>query len=141
MRQATTVKHLGYIGRLFFASGGSLLPILLIFVLLLAPIKTLGFGLPRLSAGYDCDDDALAMLDRLTTLGIQAVPMVGNLDMTGEAYLELNHVWIVAEIAGIRLAFDLGAPRLDWQHYEGYPITRAKLLEFVANDFQRNRPD
>lgn len=115
-------------------AGGLFLFLLLVFALLPVLTKTLVFGLPAPSALYDCDDGALAMLDRLTALGIKATPVVGDLNKTGEEYLELNHVWLIAEVAGIRIALDWGTPWLDRQHYEGYPITRAKLLEFVAGD-------
>ncbi len=119
-------------GRRF--AGGLFLFLLVVFALLPALTKTLLFGLPDPSALYDCDDAALAMLDRLAALGIEATPVVGDLRKTGEEYRELTHVWLIAEIAGVKIAFDWGTPWLDRQHYEGYPITRAKLLEFVELD-------
>ncbi len=115
-------------------AGGLFLFVLVVFALLPVLTKTLLFRLPSPSAVYDCDDGALAMLDRLAALGIEATPVVGDLTRTGEEYRELTHVWLIAEIAGVRIALDWGTPWLDRQHYEGYPITRAKLLEFVEGD-------
>ncbi len=114
----------------------SFLIVLFIFALIPVFTKTLVFKLPALSDSYDCDDGALAMLDRFTELGIRAIPIVGNIHQTGEDYLESDHVWILAEIAGIWIAFDRGMPWFDPQRYEGYPVTRGKLLEFVAQDFR-----
>ena len=110
--------------------------IILLLVICLFPIftKYMVFRLPDPSPLYDCDDAALAMLDRLTALGISATAIVGDLDKTGETYDELTHVWVIAEIAGLTIAFDQGEPWLDKQHYEGYPITRDELLEFVEFD-------
>ena len=113
------------------------LVLLIFFALLPLLIESLLFKLPAPSAFYDCDDAALAMLDRLTALGIKATAIVGDLEKTGETYNELTHVWIIAEIAGVRLALDWGTPQLGRQHYEGYPITRAKLVEFVEFDLAR----
>lgn len=120
--------------RLLRFAGGLFLFLLVVFALLPVLTKTLLFRLPDPSAVYDCDDGVLAMLDRLDALGIEATPVVGDLGKTGEEYRELTHVWLIAEIAGVRIALDWGTPWFDRQHYEGYPITRAKLLEYVAGD-------
>ncbi len=120
--------------RRFRFAGGLFLFVLVVFALLPVLTKTLLFGLPVPSDVYDCDDGTLAMLDRLAALGIEATPVVGDLDKTGEEYRELTHVWLIVEIAGVRIALDWGTPWLDRQHYEGYPITRAKLLEYVEGD-------
>lgn len=90
--------------------------------------------MPSPSPAFDCDDGALLMLDRLSNLGIKAIPMVGDLETTGEKYQEIKHVWLLVEIGGINVAFDWGTPWLDKQHYEGYPITYEQLLQFVEQD-------
>ncbi len=102
--------------------------------------KTLLFQLPHPSAAFDCDDGTLFMYDRLSNLGIQATPFVGNLLTTGEKYSEINHIWILVEIGGITIAFDWGTPWFDKQHYEGYPINYQELVEFVKQD-QYNSAD
>ncbi len=114
--------------------------ILAVFVLAvcLFPVftKHMVFRLPSQSALYDCDDAVLATLTKLDALGVSAFPVVGNLGETGEARSEIDHAWVIAEIAGMQIAFDWGEPWLDRQHYEGYPITRGQLLEYVEFDLK-----
>ncbi len=107
----------------------------LIFIGLLPVItKTLLFQLPHPSATFDCDDGTLLMYNRLSDLGIQATPFVGNLLTSGEEYSEIDHIWILVEIGGLSIAFDWGTPWFDKQHYEGYPISYAEMIEFVKQD-------
>lgn len=107
----------------------------IIFVSLLPILtKTLLFEMPGPSDAFDCDDGVLLMYERLSSIGIKSVPIVGDLDTTGEKYQEIKHVWLLAEIAGINIAFDWGTPWLDRQHYEGYPITYDQLVQFVKQD-------
>lgn len=103
---------------------------------LLSPIivRTAFFQMPDYSSDFDCDDGALLMTDRLQSVGIKAVPILGNLEMTGEKYLQSDHVWVIAEVAGRQVALDRGVLRLDRQHYEGFLISREQLLRFVAQD-------
>ena len=108
----------------------------LVFIGLLPILaKTLFFQLPQPSVAFDCDDGTLLMYDRLSNLGIQVTPFVGNLLTTGEKYSEIDHIWILVEIGGMTIAFDWGTPRLDKQHYEGYPISYQELVEFVEQDY------
>jgi hypothetical protein len=108
------------------------------------------FGLPQLnpafyphvnepSATYDCDDDTLDMYQYFERLGFDCMPVVGNLDMSGESYMESNHVWLLVNTGGKLIAYDWGKPRYDKQHYEGYKITLDYLIYAVWQD-QRN-PD
>ena len=83
---------------------------------------------------FDCDDATLVMLQRFSSVGIKAVPILGNLKVSGEKYQEIDHVWVLAQIGGIKVAFDWGAPWLDKQHYEGFPITYDQLVGFVEQD-------
>ena len=87
-----------------------------------------------MSDRFDCDDGALLMMERFKSIGITSTPVLGNLKKTGEQYLEIDHVWLLADIAGIKVAFDWGAPCPDNQHYEGFPITREQLLFFIDQD-------
>jgi hypothetical protein len=100
-------------------------------------VRTLFFSMPEYSSSFDCDDGALPMMERLQYVGITATPVLGNLKITGEQYLETDHVWVVIEIAGRWLALDRGVFSFARQHYEGFPISRQQLLEFVAQDLDR----
>jgi hypothetical protein len=100
-------------------------------------VRTTFFRMPEYSASFDCDDGALLMMDRLQGMGITGIPVLGNLKITGEQYLESDHVWLVIEIAGRWIALDRGAVSFDSQHYEGFPISRQQLLEFVAQDLDK----
>jgi hypothetical protein len=89
---------------------------------------------PAPSASFDCDDDALAMYRHFRSLGIDATPIIGNLDMDGEKYLECNHVWLLVKSGHVNIAYDWGLPRFDSQHYEGYTISLDYLLHAVQQD-------
>ncbi len=107
---------------------------ILFLVLLPLLMPTLFFHLPEPSPDFDCDDSTLLMYQRLSGLGVRAVPVVGDLEATGERYQDVTHVWLIVELGGIKLALDWGMPWLDRQHYEGYPITYQRLLDFVEQD-------
>jgi len=93
-------------------------------------------ALPESSDTFDCDDSALAMYTYFHGLGIEATPIIGNLKMDGEAYMDSNHVWLMVRSGGWEIAYDWGTPRLDRQHYEGYEISLEQLLAAVAQDRQ-----
>jgi len=86
------------------------------------------------AAAYDCDDAALDMYRHFEELGIESTPIVGNLDITGETYMQSNHVWLLVKSGGCQVAYDWGTPRFDRQHYEGYEITLDYLLYAVEQD-------
>jgi hypothetical protein len=92
--------------------------------------------LPHASASFDCDDAALAMYRHFQSLGIEATPIIGNLKMDGETYMESNHVWLLVNFGDRQIAYDWGTPRFDRQHYEGYTISLDFLLSAVAQDQQ-----
>lgn len=92
------------------------------------------FDMPQPSPEFDCDDGTLLMMERLSTLGIKSTPILGSLKKNGESYLESDHIWLLANIAGLRIAFDWGEPRFNAQHYEGYEVTLQQLLVFVEED-------
>jgi len=91
---------------------------------------------PGPSATFDCDDSALQMYREFERIGIKATPIVGNLDKSGEAYMESNHVWLLVKSGDKEIAYDWGTPRFDRQHYEGYTITIDYLLHAVEQDKQ-----
>ncbi len=93
-------------------------------------------SLPRASATFDCDDCALAMYQHFQSLGIESTPIIGNLKMDGEAYMESNHVWLLVKSGDGEIAYDWGTPRFDRQHYEGYKISLDMLLSAVEQDKQ-----
>lgn len=93
-------------------------------------------SLPRASATFDCDDSALAMYQHFQSLGIESTPIIGNLKMDGEAYMESNHVWLLVKSGDGEIAYDWGTPRFDRQHYEGYKISLDMLLSAVEQDKQ-----
>ena len=107
-------------------------------LVLLAPlvVREAFFRLPAYSAAFDCDDATLLMMERLQGIGITGTPMLGNLKVSGELYQESDHIWLLADIAGSRLAFDRGVFYIDRQHYEGFPLSKQQLLEFIAQDYQ-----
>ncbi len=86
------------------------------------------------SAAFDCDDSALETYRYFQELGIESTPIVGNLDMEGENYMECNHVWLLVKSGDREIAYDWGTPRLDRQHYEGYTISLEYLLHAVEQD-------
>ena len=89
---------------------------------------------PEPSATFDCDDSALAMYRHFERLGIESTPIVGNLEVSGEAYMESNHVWLLVKSGDRKIAYDWGSPRFDRQPYEGYAISLDYLLYAVAED-------
>jgi hypothetical protein len=102
-------------------------------------------GLPRFSPvlfpavgepseTYDCDDETLDMYRQFTSRGLEAIPVVGNLEMTGEKFTQSNHVWLLVRSGEKLIAYDWGTPRFDTQHYEGYKITLDYLLYAVQQD-------
>jgi hypothetical protein len=86
------------------------------------------------SPTYDCDDGTLDTYRYFESLGIESTPIVGNLDMDGEEYMESNHVWLLVKSGDKDIAYDWGIPRFDRQHYEGYPISLEYLLYAVEQD-------
>jgi len=90
------------------------------------------------SATYDCDDETLDMYRHFQTLGIDSVPIVGNLEMDGEKYAEADHVWLLVKTGGKYIAYDWGTPRFDRQHYEGYTITPDYLVYAAEQDKKGN---
>ena len=101
-------------------------------LLQLNPVLFPAVGEP--TAAYDCDDNTLAMYRHFEELGIESTPVVGNLDMTGESYLQSNHVWLLVGSGPNKIAYDWGTPRLDRQHYEGFKIDLDYLLYVVQQD-------
>ena len=91
-------------------------------------------ALPEPSPTFDCDDGTLDMYHHFQNLGIQSTPIVGNLDMQGEEYMDCNHVWLLVSSGDRQIAYDWGIPKFDSQHYEGYTISLDYLLYAVAQD-------
>jgi hypothetical protein len=91
-------------------------------------------ALPEPSPTFDCDDGTLNMYHHFQNLGIQSTPIVGNLDMQGEEYMDCNHVWLLVRSGDRQIAYDWGIPKFDSQHYEGYTISLDYLLYAVAQD-------
>ena len=105
--------------------------------LTLSRLSTIVFPvLPESSATFDCDDSALTMYQHFKSLGIEATPIIGNLKMKDEAYMESDHVWLLVKSGDKEIAYDWGTPRFDRQHYEGYSISLDYLLRAVAEDKQ-----
>ena len=95
--------------------------------------------LPRVkapSATYDCDDATLDMYREFQSRGIQAMPIVGNLNTDNETFDECDHVWLLVQSGDKEIAYDWGLPRFDKQHYEGYVVSLDYLLEAVAADLE-----
>ena len=90
--------------------------------------------MPGPSASFDCDDGTLLMYERLARVGINSVVIAGNLHLSGEEYKDIDHVWLLADLGGRKIAFDWGMPKFDGQHYEGYHVDRAQLVKWVDND-------
>jgi len=88
------------------------------------------------SPTYDCDDDTLQMYREFERLGIESTPIVGDLDKSGEAYMDCNHVWLLVKSGDKEIAYDWGTPRFDSQHYEGYTISLDYLLYAVNQDLK-----
>lgn len=90
--------------------------------------------LPEPSDEFDCDDSALYMYRHFQQLGIESTPVIGNLDVDGEAFMESDHIWLMVKSGDNVIAYDWGEPRFDRQHYEGYPVDLDTLLYAVAED-------
>jgi len=90
--------------------------------------------IPEPSASFDCDDCTLLMLEHFQEIGVDSTPIIGNLKMTGEDYIESNHVWLLVKSGDMEIAYDWGTPRFDRQHYEGYVITLDQLQSAIAQD-------
>jgi hypothetical protein len=88
------------------------------------------------TATYDCDDETLDMYHHFQDIGIECTPIVGNLEMTGEEYMQSNHVWLLVGSGPNKIAYDWGIPRFDRQHYEGYKINLDYLLYVVQQDIK-----
>jgi len=86
------------------------------------------------SPSYDCDDATLDMYRQFQSAGIEATPIVGNLDLENESYEQSNHVWLLVKSGDKEIAYDWGTPRFDRQHYEGYTISLDCLLAAVQAD-------
>jgi hypothetical protein len=93
-------------------------------------------SVPPPSPSFDCDDSTLMMFRHFQSLGIEATPIIGNLKMTGEAYMQSDHAWLLVKSGDLEIAYDWGTPRFDKQHYEGYTITLDQLLSAVEHDKQ-----
>ena len=121
-------RHKFYLRLMLFAIG--------VFSIVLSPlmIQMLYFDMPRPSSEFDCDDGTLLMMERLKAIGISSTPILGSLKKNGESYLESDHIWLLVNIAGLRIAFDWGKPHFDAQHYEGFAVTHQQLLAFVQQD-------
>ncbi len=107
-----------------------------VIVIVLSPllIQMFYFNMPRPSSEFDCDDGTLLMMERLNAIGIKSTPILGSLKKNGESYQESDHIWLLVNIAGLRIAFDWGKPHFDAQHYEGFAVTHQQLLAFVQQD-------
>lgn len=95
---------------------------------------------PEPSPTFDCDDSALSMYRHFQRLGVEATPIIGNLSMEGEEYIECDHVWLLVKSGDKNIAYDWGEPKFDIQHYEGYTVTLDYLLSAVADDINNSMP-
>jgi hypothetical protein len=86
------------------------------------------------NASYDCDDETLDMYRHFSSLGIETLPVVGNLGISGEDFTESDHVWLMVKSGDKLIAYDWGTPCFDRQHYEGYRISLDYLLYAVDQD-------
>jgi len=89
---------------------------------------------PEPSQTFDCDDSTLYMYDHFTELGCEVQIIAGNLDMTGESFEEIDHVWLLVQVGDGWQAYDWGEPCFDDQHYEGYGVSYEQLLEVSQRD-------
>jgi hypothetical protein len=94
--------------------------------------------LPEPSGEFDCDDSTLHMYRHFEQLGIESTPIIGNLDLDDEAFMESDHVWLMVKFGDTAIAYDWGEPRFDRQHYEGYPVDLDTLLYAVEEDNRAN---
>ena len=86
------------------------------------------------SPTFDCDDSTLFMYHYYQRLGVEVTPIVGNLDMAGEEYMECNHVWLLVKSGDKNIAYDWGKPQFDKPYYEGYIVNLDYLLYAIADD-------
>ena len=127
-------------------SGGLLKIVTFVFVALTVTLILLRFspvvfpGMAQPSPSFDCDDAALAMYRHFQNMGIESVPIIGNLDLKGEEFEESNHVWLLVDSGGRQIAYDWGSPRFDSQHYEGYTVSLDFVLSAVAEDIKSEEP-
>jgi hypothetical protein len=91
---------------------------------------------PGPSQDFDCDDSTMFTIHRLSGLGIQAKPLLGNLNVDGELYWQSDHIWVVVEVFGRWIAVDWGRLYFDKQHYQGYVVSHDELVAFVEQDRQ-----
>ena len=124
--------------RYFISKSGILAFIFIVLFASLALPRLISLAFPPFpdSPDFDCDDCALAMYQHFQSLGIESTPIVGNLKMAGETYMQSNHVWLLVKFGNSEIAYDWGTPRFDRQHYEGYIISLDTLLSAVAQDKQ-----
>lgn len=116
---------------------GSFIFIIIVVSLTFPRLSAIVFPpVPEPSPTFDCDDSTLAMYRHFQDLGVDSTPFIGNLKMTGEAYMESDHAWLLVKSGDLEIAYDWGTPRFDKQHYEGYPITIDLLLSAVEHDQQ-----
>jgi hypothetical protein len=108
--------------------------ILLFICFIPAFVKLFFVGLPERGPAYDCDDAALFMYEKLERLHVPVTAFVGDLTASGEKFRDINHIWLMVNIAGIKLPLDGGSLLLDAQHFEGYPVSYDQLLAFVEQD-------
>jgi hypothetical protein len=90
--------------------------------------------LPAASDEFDCDDSTLSMYRHFQQLGIETIPIMGNLNMDGEEFMESDHIWLMVKSGDTAIAYDWGEPCFDGQHYEGYPVELDTLLYAVDED-------
>jgi hypothetical protein len=109
---------------------------LMIFVAVLTFSRPGSIELPKGSSTFDCDDATLAMYQYFLSHGIESTPIIGNLKMDNETYIESNHVWLLVITTDGEIAYDWGTPRFDRQHYEGYKVSLDVLLGAVEQDKQ-----
>lgn len=89
---------------------------------------------PEPSQTFDCDDSTLFLYDHFTSKGHQVQAIAGNVDMSGESFEEIDHMWLLVKFGDTWVAYDWGEPRFDDQHYEGYYISYEVLCLVVEAD-------
>ena len=94
--------------------------------------------LPAPSPEYDCDDCTLSTYRHFQRLGIMATPILGNLSLEDEDYMECDHVWLLVESGENIIAYDWGEPKLDRQHYEGYTVELDYLFYAISDDIKES---
>jgi hypothetical protein len=127
---------MGYFSKKMVKFVASILFMLVVGLAFLRVTSIVFPAVPAPSATFDCDDSTLAMYRHFQSLGIESVPIIGNLKMNGEAYMESNHVWLLVKTGDGEIAYDWGTPRFDRQHYEGYTISLDYLRGVVEQDLQ-----